>query len=145
MNAKVIIVIVLFLVAVGGSLALALNQGGVEYRTLSQLQGDSYDGERVKVKAQVLDIESDFKPAKFRVVDIPDEGKPVPANAKTCHVVYEGDDVPGGLKKAAHVTMEGRYDSERGVFVATMLQTQCPSRYEGAGDPELKHEEPASP
>ena len=46
-------------------------------------------------------------------------------------MIYEGDDVPGNLKKAAHVTMEGRYDAKRGAFIATMLQTQCPSRYEG--------------
>ncbi|MCC6466455.1 MAG: cytochrome c maturation protein CcmE [Planctomycetes bacterium] len=129
MNTKVIVVIVLFVLAVGGAVAFALTQGGIEYRTIPELTTGSYGGERVKVKAQVVEIQSEFKPTRFTAVDIPAEGAQ-PGNA-ICTVIYEGDDVPQGLKKAAHVTMEGRYDAARGAFVATLLQTQCPSRYEG--------------
>jgi cytochrome c-type biogenesis protein CcmE len=129
MSAKIIAVIVLFAVAVGGSVALALWQGGIEYRTVDQLTSDAYSGERVKVKGQVLEIQKEFKPVLFTCTDIPDEGKPL--NDKAIQVIYEGDDVPQNLKRAAHVTLEGRYDHKRGAFVATMIQTQCPSRYEG--------------
>ena len=59
-------------------------------------------------------------------------------------LVVVGADVPGNLKKAAHVTMEGRYDAKRGAFVATLLQTQCPSRYEGKElTPANEEEKPA--
>ncbi|MCA8917575.1 MAG: cytochrome c maturation protein CcmE [Planctomycetes bacterium] len=131
MGAKVIIVIVLFAAAVGGAVTLALLEGGIEYRTIPELTSDNYDGERIKVKAQVLSVQNQFKPAQFTAIDIPPEGQSAPANPVVLQVIYEGDDVPGNLKKAAHVTMEGRYDAKRGAFIATMLQTQCPSKYNG--------------
>jgi len=131
MSAKVVIVIVLFFSAIVGALSLALVEGGIEYRTVPQLMAPTYQGERVKVRAQVLHMQSEFKPTRFTAVDIPPEGERVPENAPVLQVLYEGDDVPQGLQRAAHVTLEGRFDPQRGVFVATMLQTQCPSRYEG--------------
>jgi cytochrome c-type biogenesis protein CcmE len=131
MSAKVVIVIVLFAAAVGGAVTLALMEGGVEYRTIPHLTSGEYQGERVKVKAQVLSMQQQFKPAQFTAVDIPPEGQAVPANPAVLQVIYDGDDVPQGLKMGAHVTMEGRFDAKRGAFVATLLQTQCPSRYEG--------------
>ncbi len=142
MSAKVITIILLFAVAVSGAVTLALYEGGVEYRSVVQLTADSYGGERVKVKAQVLQISSAFKPTVFTCADIPAEGQPLGADARVMTVIYEGDDVPQNLKKAAHVTLEGRYDHKRAAFVATMIQTQCPSRYEGQ---ELTPPEPAQP
>ncbi|MBX3474258.1 MAG: cytochrome c maturation protein CcmE [Planctomycetes bacterium] len=139
MNAKILIVALLFTAAVAGAVTLALLEGGIEYRTVPQLLSESYGGERVKLKGQVVEIQKEFKPAQFTVVDIP-EGSAQPG--LSCLVIYEGDDVPQGLKKAAHVTLEGRFDRKRGAFVATMVQTQCPSRYEGQQLPAI---EPASP
>lgn len=135
MNPKVLVVVLLFAAAVGGAVTLALMEGGIEYRTVPDLLSDSYRGERVKLKGQVLDVHNNFKPAKFTVSDIPEGGaQPGPA----CQVIYEGDDVPQGLKKAAHVTLEGRFDRKRGAFIATMVQTQCPSRYEGQDLPPMQ-------
>lgn len=131
MSPKLVIVIVLFAAAVGGAITLALMEGGIEYRTIPELTSDSYDGERVKVKAQVLSMQNQFQPTQFTCFDIPAEGQPAPANPHVIQVIYEGDDVPQGMKMGAHVTMEGRFDAKRGAFVATLLQTQCPSRYEG--------------
>lgn len=142
MSAKVIIVIILFAAAVGGAVSLALLEGGTEYRTIPELSSGGYGGERVKVKAQVLSVQSQFRPTQFTAVDIPAEGQQLPGNPAVLQVIYEGDDVPANLKKAAHVTMEGRYDPQRGAFVATLLQTQCPSRYEGK---ELTTAEEANP
>ncbi|MCL4730590.1 MAG: cytochrome c maturation protein CcmE [Planctomycetes bacterium] len=139
MNLKVVIVILLFASAVTGAVVLALLEGGVEYRTVPHLLSDAYSGERVKLKGQVVQVHREFKPAQFTVVDIP-EGNAAPG--PSCRVIYEGDDVPQGLKKAAHVTLEGRYDRRRGAFVATLVQTQCPSRYEGQQLPAI---EPAAP
>ena len=53
-------------------------------------------------------------------------------------MIYEGDDVPQGLKKAAHVTLEGRFDRKRNAFIATLVQTQCPSKYEGQQVPAIQ-------
>lgn len=131
MSTKVIIVVVLFAMAVGGAVSLALLEGGIEYRSIPQLTSSVYDGERVKLKAQVVEVQQEFKPTMFTVIDIPPEGEAPDPNGGVIQVIYEGDDVPQGLKKAAHVTCEGRYDAQRGAFVATLLQTQCPSRYEG--------------
>lgn len=131
MSAKVIIVVLLFAAAVGGAVTLAMLEGGIEYRTIPDFTSGHYDGERVKVKAQVIGVQSQFKPTQFTCVDIPPEGAQVADDAPVIQVIYEGDDVPANLKRAAHVTMEGRYDVKRGAFVATLLQTQCPSRYEG--------------
>lgn len=141
MSIKVIIVILLFALAVGGAVGLALYEGGVEYRTVGQLV-DGGQNRRVKVKAQVLSISSEFKPTVFTAADIPDNNAPLPPGAPTMTVIYEGDDVPQNLKRAAHVTLEGRWDDKRGAFIATMIQTQCPSRYEGQ---ELTPPDPAQP
>ena len=144
MSAKVVIVIVLFALAVGGAVTLALLEGGIEYRTIPELTAGTYSGERVKVKAQVLEVQNQFKPTQFTAIDITPEGQNAPTNPAVLQVIYEGDDVPGNLKKAAHVTMEGRYDAKRGAFVATLLQTQCPSRYEGKElTPANEEEKPA--
>jgi cytochrome c-type biogenesis protein CcmE len=131
MSPKVVIVVILFAAAVGGAVTLALMEGGIEYRTIPELTSDAYEGERVKVKAQVVSMQSQFDPTRFTCVDIPAEGEAGPANPHIIQVIYDGDDVPQGLKMGAHVTMEGRFDATRGAFVATLLQTQCPSRYEG--------------
>lgn len=142
MNAKVVVVVLLFAVAVAGAVTLALLEGGVEYRTVGHLLSGSYDGERVKLKGQVLEVQKEFKPAQFTVADIPEGAATGSPAGPVCLVIYEGDDVPQGLKKAAHVTLEGRYDSKRGAFIATLVQTQCPSRYEGQQLPAI---EPARP
>ncbi|MBZ0135156.1 MAG: cytochrome c maturation protein CcmE [Planctomycetes bacterium] len=131
MSAKLIIVIALFVAAVGGAVTLALLEGGIEYRTIPEITSSNYEGQRVKVRGQVLNVQSEFKPTRFTAMDIPAEGQTAPADPRVIQVIYEGDDVPQGLKKGAHVTMEGRFDSKRGAFVATLLQTQCPSRYQG--------------
>jgi len=140
-NAKVIAVIVLFVVAVGGAVTLALMEGGIEYRTIPDLTSSTYAGQRVKLRGQVLDVQKDFKPAQFTISDIPAEGQKQ-STGPACVVIYEGDDVPQGLKKAAHVTLEGSYDRQRGAFIATLVQTQCPSRYDGQKLPAM---EPAAP
>lgn len=136
MNFKIVVVVMLFVVAVGAAVLFAMTQGGVEYRTFPEMQSAAYKGERVKVKAQVLAIESEHKPTVFTAVDI----APVTEDEKrahagrplgNCRVIYEGDDVPQGFKIACHVTLEGRFDAKRGAFVATSMTTQCPSRYEG--------------
>jgi hypothetical protein len=131
MSAKVVAVIVLFAMALGGAVSFALLEGGVEYRTVPALLSSSYEGERVKVRAEVVRMLNDFKPTVFVAADIPADGARLPADAPSITVEYSGDDVPQGLQRAAHVTLEGRFNRERGVFEATMLQTQCPSRYEG--------------
>ncbi len=131
MSLKVIAVILLFAASLGGAVSMALLEGGIEYRSVGHLTSDAYGGQRVKVKGEVQDIEKGFKPALFVCTDIPAEGEQLAPNAPRMRVIYEGDDVPQNLKRKAHVTLEGRFDPERGMFVATLVQTQCPSRYEG--------------
>ena len=135
MNAKVIAVVVLFAAALAGAVVLALSEGTIEYRTIAEITSDGYGGERIKLKAQVVEIQQGFQPTRFTAIDIVPEGEEAPASPVICTVIYEGDDVPGNLKRSVHVTLEGRYDRARGAFVATMIQTQCPSTYEGSGDP----------
>lgn len=131
MSVKVFIVAVLFASAVSGAVTLALMEGGIEYRTVNDLTSRSYAGERVRIRAQVVKMQSKFRPTRFTAVDIPPEGEPLDPDAPAIQIVYEGDEPPQGLRRAAHVTVEGRYDADRGAFVATMLKTQCPSKYEG--------------
>lgn len=131
MNVKLVVVIALFVLAIGGGIAYALTEGGIEYRTVSQVTSDNYDGERVMMKTQVLEVMNDIKPVVFLASDIPAENTKPDPNAPVFKVIYEGDDAPTGLKKAAHVTLTGRFDKERNAFIASKMQTQCPSRYEG--------------
>lgn len=134
-SAKLILVVLLFAAAIGGAMTFALLESGIEYRTVPDLLSDGYGGERVKVRGQVLDVQSNFRPAKFTVTDIPVGNQPA---GPACVVIYDGVDVPANLKKAAHVTLEGRYDRVRGAFIATLVQTQCPSKYEGQDLPQLQ-------
>ncbi|MCC6575593.1 MAG: cytochrome c maturation protein CcmE [Planctomycetes bacterium] len=148
MNTKIIIVVLLFAAAVGSAVLFAMTQGGTEYRTFPEMQAATYKGERVKVKAQVVAIESEHKPTVFTANDI----VPVTEEERRAHagralgasrVIYEGDDVPQGFKQACHVTLEGRYDAKRQAFIATTMTTQCPSRYEGQGVPPPPAKAPA--
>ena len=140
MNFKIVIVVLLFVAAIGSAVLFAMTQGGTEYRTFPEMQSTAYKGERVKVKAQVLTIESEHKPTVFTAHDIApvtEEERRAHAGRTlgNCRVIYEGEDVPQGFKQACHVTLEGRYDPKRQAFVATTMTTQCPSRYEGQGVP----------
>lgn len=135
MNLKIVAVILLFAVAVGAALAFTFSQGGVEYRTFPELTSENYGGERVKMKVQVTAIESNFNPTIFTAIDLtPEDDASAPSRGRPLgsgRVIYEGTELPQGFKLNCHATVEGRYDVKRGAFVATHIQTQCPSKYEG--------------
>ena len=121
-----------------------LNAGyGMDQRlAVSQLKQDggfrfseSYGGERVKMKVQVTSIENNFNPTVFNAIDIrPDDDPSAATRGRKLgsgRIIYQGTELPQGFKLNCHATVEGRYDSKRGAFVATHIQTQCPSKYEG--------------
>lgn len=145
MNAKLIAIIALFVAAVMGAVVFTLSEGGTEYRTFPELQADSYGGQRVRVKSQVTVIEQVGKPTTFLAVDLPPaEDAPKSDYARkrgSCRVIYEGSEIPQGFKEGCHATLEGRYDPKREAFIATSMQTQCPSKYEGKQTPELPKSE----
>jgi cytochrome c-type biogenesis protein CcmE len=134
MNFKIVAVVVLFAVAIAAALAFTFTQGGMEYRTFPQLTSGNYDGERVKLKVQVISIESIENPAVFIATDIAPDPNDPKANFNAPRgqgkVIYAAP-VPSGFKLGCHATIEGRYDEKKGAFVATNMQTQCPSKYEG--------------
>ncbi len=140
MNFKIVAVVVLFAVAVGAALAFTFTQGGMEYRTFPQLTGGEYSGERVKMKVQVVSIESIENPAVFVAMDLAPDANDPKANFNVPRgqgkVIYAAP-VPSGFKLGCHATLEGRYDAKKGAFVATNMQTQCPSKYEGQETPAL--------
>ncbi|MCC6149309.1 MAG: cytochrome c maturation protein CcmE [Planctomycetes bacterium] len=146
MNIKIVAVIVLFAVAVGAALAFTFTQGGMEYRTFPQVTGSEYGGERVKMKVQVISIESAENPAVFIAEDLAPDANDPKANFNVPRgkgkVIYAAP-VPSGFKLGCHATLEGRYDEKKGAFVATNMQTQCPSKYEGQETPALS-EKPAT-
>lgn len=146
MNVKIIAVIVLFAIAIGAALAFTFTQGGMEYRTFPQLTGSDYDGERVKMKVQVISIESMENPAVFIAEDLAPDPNDPKANFSVPRgkgkVIYSAP-VPSGFKLGCHATIEGRFDAKKGAFVATNMQTQCPSKYEGQETPALS-EKPAT-
>lgn len=145
MNFKIVAVVVLFAIAIGAALAFTFTQGGMEYRTFPQLTSGDYSGERVKMKVQVISIESIENPAVFVAEDLAPDPNDPKANFNVPRgqgkVIYAAP-VPTGFKLGCHATLEGRYDEKKGAFVATNMQTQCPSKYEGQETPAL-NEKPA--
>jgi hypothetical protein len=89
------------------------------------------------MKVQVTLIESKGEAIVFQAVDIPpdmSEQKPDNRPRGKGKVIFKGDE-PQGFKLGCHATVEGRYDKEKQAFVATHMQTQCPSKYEGQETP----------
>ena len=141
MNLKIVAVVLLFAVAIGAALAFTFVQGGLEYRTFPELAGTGYAGQRVKMKVQVVAIEATGETTVFHAIDLaPDatDAKAAPDNRARGRgkVIYKGAE-PQGFKLGCHATLEGRFDSGQGAFIATSMQTQCPSKYEGQEVPKV--------
>ncbi|MBI5183392.1 MAG: cytochrome c maturation protein CcmE [Nitrospinae bacterium] len=112
-----ILLAVIYLVITG------ISKTSVYYLTVSELKtkGESIYGEGVRVSGKVVEGSIQRDPASFRVdFKITDDYKDI-------EVSYVGI-VPDLFKEGREVVVEGKIDPT-GLFKATTLLTNCPSKY----------------
>ena len=122
------IILLLTVVAV-----VTLQSGGQESKNVTSLLADKAAvGQRVKVTGIVIGESWNGKanPMRFEVRD--DNAKD--ASGPVLPVVYSGV-VPSGFGDKTKATLTGALDAD-GVFQATDMLTQCPSKYKAKGSAE---------
>lgn len=95
--------------------------------TIETLTKEGRPRKNVRVGARVADLPFDYKTTptlelNFKVRDPGDQ-----AGEHLVGVTYNGP-LPETLKSGRDVILEGNFDGDR--FLALVLQTQCPSKYE---------------
>ncbi len=124
----------LFIGLAGAGLFFLTSVGGAAKETnVQDLIKEEFEG-YAKLKLQVLDFSSTYKPVQFRAIEIVPEGQLPSSDAPAIEVRYEGDDIIP-LEEYNHVAVEGKWDKATQVFHASKMVTQCPSHYEGQGTP----------
>ena len=110
--------------AIGFLLYSGLREGSVYYYTVTESKevSASLSGEEIRVAGQVADGSVDWS---FDIMTITftmvDQGGSLP-------VVYHGV-VPDAFQEGREVVVCGKYDQD-GVFLADIILTRCPSKYE---------------
>jgi len=139
---KIVVPFLLILAGLVGLIAMGVAQGGIpEVQVAQVVQGDFADRE-VKVHGFLAEIHSAERPLRFTVCDKEDPDV-------TLDVVCDRTR-PDTFLEDYDVAVQGRWDSERGQFVADQIFTKCPSKYEaeakeGSGGPATQPEAQDAP
>ena len=129
MNTKFIIVLLSVLLGVSTLVYKASVESSRKVVTVRELVDGKKDRPRIRLGARVHGNSIDYKTdpkflLEFLVRDIE---SPEIETAKTIEVTYNGIK-PDTLQPGRDVILEGNY--KKGVFYASSLLTQCPSKYE---------------
>lgn len=120
--------VVVLIAVISGAAYFLIGGSGSKIMGVGAFLDDPVVGERVKVTGIVVDGSWDGKanPMSFEVSDKDDPGKALP-------VTYGGT-VPSGFGKDTKATLTGTLGAD-GVFTATNMLTQCPSKYQKQAAP----------
>lgn len=129
---KLAIPLVLILGGLAALLALGVIEGGIPEIQARELANGGYRDQVVKVHGILQAIDSGERPLRFIIADKDQPTALVP--------VYADKTRPDTFQVTYDVSVEGRWDEERGAFVARQIFTKCPSKYEaeakqGIGNP----------
>ncbi len=125
---KLVIVSAIFVSALVVLVWVGIVQGSVPVLELEQIVGprSSYDGGKVQLDgAKIAGIES-LTPLRFTVASS--------RNPELVVNVQSERLPPENFREGIKVSLSGRFDRSRRLFVAEKVSTQCPSRYEAASE-----------
>ena len=126
MSSKFLIAILVVIFSVSALIFSAISGTAKAVVTVEELLSENVDrgpvqlGARVAKKSKIVSTTSPQRTVRFEVEDISTKGKAL-------KVLYKGS-MPDTLKPERDVILQGHYKS--GIFEATELLTQCPSKYE---------------
>ena len=87
-------------------------------------------GEECRIDGEILSIQSHTSPLRFTICP--------PKSPGVTLKVESSKNPPDNFKDKTPISVRGRYDREKGAFIATDMTTQCPTKYEA----EFKKEPP---
>ncbi len=118
----------LFIVlAVGYLITSSTSQTLIYYYSVEEFQSqlNRLQSRGIRINGKAAGIETQGGESRFQVV----------GEQESLAVVYRGL-LPDTFKEGSEVVIEGRWDSGLQHFRATTVLAKCPSKYEGADDPE---------
>ncbi len=117
----------LIVLAVGYLITSSTSQTLIYYYSVEEFQSqlNRLQSRGIRINGKAAGIETQGGECRFQVV----------GEQESLDVVYRGL-LPDTFKEGSEVVIEGRWDSGRQHFRATTVLAKCPSKYEGADDPE---------
>ena len=117
----------LIVLAVGYLITSSTSQTLVYYYSVEEFQSqlDRLQSRGIRINGKAAGIETRGGECRFQVV----------GEQESLAVVYRGL-LPDTFKEGSEVVIEGRWDPAGQHFKATTVLAKCPSKYEGADDPD---------
>lgn len=106
--------------------ASGFSSDSVYYLEVSEVikHPEKFNNKGMRVSGAVVDSTVDKRTQdKYLAFDLEDE------SGTRMRVEYNGL-IPDTFKEDIHVIVEGKYDTEKKIFMASTLLTKCPSKYE---------------
>lgn len=131
---KIIAASAILLTAMVVLVVAGIKKTSVQYFTPADLvaNADTIHRKKVQVDGVVLEGSSHWDAANFKLTfavrnrDIEEAGK------TTVNVIFADRLKPDNFMDGGSVFVEGRYDADRNLVIATKVMTKCASKYEGA-------------
>lgn len=89
---------------------------------------ETVDDQNIQIDGVISDGSSTWDAANFKLTFAVKDRE----GTETVNVVYEDRLKPDNFIDGGSVFVEGKYNAENNLIVATKLQTKCASKYEGA-------------
>jgi cytochrome c-type biogenesis protein CcmE len=123
--ASVIIFSALVVLVVAG-----IRNTGVRHFTPADLvaNANTMDNQNVQVDGVIAEESSTWDAANFKLTFAIQERE----GSETVNVIYAKRLKPDNFTDGGSVFVEGKYNAEKNLIVASKLQTKCASKYEGA-------------
>ncbi len=117
----------LIVLAVGYLITSSTSQTLIYYYSVEEFQSqlNRLQSRGIRINGKAAGIETQGGECRFQVV----------GEQESLAVVYRGL-LPDTFKEGSEVVIEGRWNPAEQHFEATTVLAKCPSKYEGADDPE---------
>lgn len=132
MKAKIGIVTAILIIGVALLIFSGVKKTGVYYLTVSELVSQRYslDENNIKINGRIVVNSTQWDASKPELnFSIADTSADTSGASKTVSVTYSGFK-PDSYKENQTVMIEGRYESDSNLIIASKIMTQCPSKYE---------------
>jgi len=122
------IVTVILILGVALLIFSAVKKSGVYYLTVGELKSQRYslDENSIKVNGRIVVNSTQWDASKpelnFSIADTSDA-------SETVSVTYLGFK-PDSYRENQHIVIEGHYEPDKNLIIASKIMTQCPSKYE---------------
>jgi len=128
LKAKIGIITAILMIGVALLIFAGVKRTGVYHLTVAELASQRYslDEDSIKINGRIVVNSTQWDSSKpelsFSIADTSDE-------SKTVSITYLGFK-PDSYRENQTVVIEGRYEPDKNLIIASKIMTQCPSKYE---------------